>query len=123
MMGTFAATSFAAEQTWTGKISDSICGAKHEEAAEGRLTQQCVPVWQALSVTHPRREKVPGRSILILPYDLVGRRIEGVAFPKNLPRFVDAPKHCVRVGARKIYGGIGFAVPKESVDSEKPGLP
>ncbi len=25
----------AAEQTWTGKISDSACGAKHEEAAEG----------------------------------------------------------------------------------------
>jgi hypothetical protein len=32
----FGATSFAAEQTWTGKISDSICGAKHEEAAEGQ---------------------------------------------------------------------------------------
>jgi hypothetical protein len=32
----FAATSLAAEQTWTGKISDSICGAKHEEAAEGQ---------------------------------------------------------------------------------------
>ena len=28
--------SFAAEQTWTGKISDSACGAKHEEAAEGQ---------------------------------------------------------------------------------------
>jgi hypothetical protein len=25
----------AAEQTWTGKISDSACGKKHEEAAEG----------------------------------------------------------------------------------------
>ena len=25
----------AIEQTWTGQISDSICGAKHEEAAEG----------------------------------------------------------------------------------------
>ncbi len=25
----------AAEQTWTGVISDSACGAKHEEAAEG----------------------------------------------------------------------------------------
>jgi hypothetical protein len=24
----------AAEQTWTGQISDSLCGAKHEEAAE-----------------------------------------------------------------------------------------
>src|SRR3979490_1205107 len=25
----------AAEQTWTGNISDSACGKKHEEAAEG----------------------------------------------------------------------------------------
>jgi hypothetical protein len=41
--------SLAAEQTWTGKISDSACGAKHEEAAEGQgvmadrdCTQACV---------------------------------------------------------------------------------
>ena len=26
----------AAEQAWTGQISDSLCGAKHEEAAEGQ---------------------------------------------------------------------------------------
>ena len=26
----------AAEQTWTGQISDSLCKAKHEEAAEGQ---------------------------------------------------------------------------------------
>ena len=39
----------AAERTWTGKISDSACGAKHEEAAEGQgvmadrdCTQACV---------------------------------------------------------------------------------
>jgi hypothetical protein len=46
-----AAPSFplAAEQTWTGKISDSACGAKHEEAAEGQgvmadrdCTQACI---------------------------------------------------------------------------------
>ena len=43
------AGTFAAEQTWTGKISDSACGAKHEEAAEGQgvmadrdCTQACV---------------------------------------------------------------------------------
>jgi hypothetical protein len=43
------APSFAAEQTWSGKISDSACGAKHEEAAEGQgvmadreCTQACV---------------------------------------------------------------------------------
>ena len=43
------ADAFAAEQTWTGKISDSACGAKHEEAAEGQgvmadrdCTQACV---------------------------------------------------------------------------------
>jgi hypothetical protein len=39
----------AAEQTWTGKIADSACGAKHEEAAENEgvmpdrdCTQACV---------------------------------------------------------------------------------
>ena len=32
----FGAGPFAAEQTWTGQISDSACGAKHEEAAEGQ---------------------------------------------------------------------------------------
>jgi hypothetical protein len=26
----------AAEQTWAGQISDSLCGPKHEEAAEGQ---------------------------------------------------------------------------------------
>jgi len=41
--------SSAAEQTWSGKISDSACGAKHEEAAEGQgvmadrdCTQACI---------------------------------------------------------------------------------
>src|SRR5436853_3510925 len=39
----------AAEQTWTGSISDSACGKKHEEAAEGNgvmpdreCTQACI---------------------------------------------------------------------------------
>jgi hypothetical protein len=39
----------SAQQTWTGKIADSACGAKHEEAAEGQgvmpdrdCTQACV---------------------------------------------------------------------------------
>ena len=43
------AYSLAAEQTWSGKIADSACGAKHEEAAEGQgvmadrdCTQACV---------------------------------------------------------------------------------
>jgi hypothetical protein len=43
------AASLGAEQTWTGKIADSACGAKHEEAAEGQgvmpdrdCTQACV---------------------------------------------------------------------------------
>jgi hypothetical protein len=30
------AGAIAAEQTWSGKISDSACGAKHEEAAENQ---------------------------------------------------------------------------------------
>jgi hypothetical protein len=44
-----ANSAVAAEQTWTGQISDSACGAKHEEAAEGQgrmpdreCTQACV---------------------------------------------------------------------------------
>ena len=44
-----AAFPLAAEQTWSGKIADSACGAKHEEAAEGQgvmadreCTQACV---------------------------------------------------------------------------------
>jgi hypothetical protein len=32
----FTTVATAAEQTWTGQISDSACGAKHEEAAEGQ---------------------------------------------------------------------------------------
>jgi hypothetical protein len=31
-----ATTTFAAEQSWTGQISDSACNKKHEEAAEGQ---------------------------------------------------------------------------------------
>jgi hypothetical protein len=44
-----ATSALAAEQTWTGQISDSACGAKHEEAAEGQgkmpdrqCTEACV---------------------------------------------------------------------------------
>ena len=43
------AGAFAAEQTWTGTISDSACGVKHEEAVENEgvmadrdCTQACV---------------------------------------------------------------------------------
>jgi hypothetical protein len=32
MLGAMSA--FAADQTWTGKISDSMCGAKHKKVAE-----------------------------------------------------------------------------------------
>ena len=48
-MITAPAGTIAAEQTWSGKIADSACGAKHEEAAEGQgvmadreCTQACV---------------------------------------------------------------------------------
>src|SRR5262249_9062515 len=47
-----------------------------EEATEGRLADECVAVRQALRVAHARREEVPRRSILILPYDLVRGRID-----------------------------------------------
>ena len=43
------AAPFAGEQTWTGQISDSACGAKHEEIVEGQgkmpdraCTEACV---------------------------------------------------------------------------------
>jgi hypothetical protein len=46
---TAASAPSAAEQTWTGQISDSACGAKHEEVAEGQgklpdreCTEACV---------------------------------------------------------------------------------
>src|SRR6185295_9365349 len=45
----FTTIATAAEQTWTGQISDNACNAKHEEAAEGQgkmpdreCTQACV---------------------------------------------------------------------------------
>ena len=31
-----AGTALAGDQVWTGQITDSLCGAKHEEAAEGQ---------------------------------------------------------------------------------------
>src|SRR6516165_5194350 len=42
-----------------------------EEATEGRLGDQRVAVRQALSVAHARREEIPGRLVLVLPFDLV----------------------------------------------------
>src|ERR1035438_4180447 len=34
LLGLSAVTMFAADQTWTGKISDSMCGATHQSATE-----------------------------------------------------------------------------------------
>ena len=42
-----------------------------EEAAEGRLSNECIAVWEALGVAHARREKIPSRLILVLPDDQV----------------------------------------------------
>ena len=49
LLVTAPALPVAAQQTWSGKISDSACGAKHEEAAEGQgvmadrdCTQACI---------------------------------------------------------------------------------
>src|SRR5215475_13759014 len=42
-----------------------------EEAAEGGLGDQCIAVRQALSVAHARREEIPSRLVLVLPYNLV----------------------------------------------------
>src|SRR5262249_244121 len=46
-----------------------------EESAEGRLADEGVAVREALRVAHAWRKEIPCRSILILPGDLVGRRI------------------------------------------------
>src|SRR5262249_38648212 len=40
-----------------------------EEAAEGGLSDQCVAVRQPLSVAHARREEIPSRLVLVLPYN------------------------------------------------------
>ena len=42
-----------------------------EETAERGLSDQCVAVRQALSVAHARREKIPSRLVLVLPYNLI----------------------------------------------------
>src|SRR5262245_6426427 len=42
-----------------------------EETTEGGLSDQCVAVRQALSVAHARREEIPSRLVLVLPYNLV----------------------------------------------------
>src|SRR5262245_58944790 len=36
LVALFSGAPRAAEQTWKGQISDNLCGAKHEEAAEGQ---------------------------------------------------------------------------------------
>jgi hydrogenase maturation factor len=33
-LGVYSVTALAAEETWTGKISDSMCGASHKSAME-----------------------------------------------------------------------------------------
>ena len=38
-VGLAAGCGFAAEQTWTGKISDSMCGATHKKTAEHGTAQ------------------------------------------------------------------------------------
>ena len=49
LLGLSAPVSWAGQEAWTGTISDSACGKKHEEAAEGNgvmpdreCTQACV---------------------------------------------------------------------------------
>ena len=50
LMALAAAGSFAADETWTGKISDSMCGASHKSAAmhagknmtDRECAQECV---------------------------------------------------------------------------------
>ncbi len=36
------ASAFAADQTWTGKISDDMCGANHGGKPDRECTQSCV---------------------------------------------------------------------------------
>src|SRR5215471_1253527 len=60
-----------------------------EEPAERRLTEQCVAVGQALRIAHARREEVPRRSVLILPYDVVRRRVD-LDRPRKRHRVIEA---------------------------------
>jgi hypothetical protein len=59
-----------------------------EEATKGRLADQGIAVWQALSVAHAWREEVPNRSVLIRPYDLVRRRID-LDHPRKRHRVIE----------------------------------
>src|SRR5213592_1163349 len=77
-----SSTPFAAEQTWAGQISDSACGAKHEEAAEGQgkmpdreCTEACVrggslyvlvvdgKVYKIANQTHPDLKVHAGHTV------------------------------------------------------------
>jgi hypothetical protein len=60
-----------------------------EEAAEGRLSDQGIAIWQALSVSHARREKVPSRLVLIFSHDLVCGRID-LNHPQIQHRIIEA---------------------------------
>src|SRR5205807_8118358 len=42
-----------------------------EETAERRFSDQCIAVRQALRVAHSGRKEIPGRLVLVLPYNLV----------------------------------------------------
>jgi len=78
------ATTFAAEQTWSGQISDSLCGAKHESESIGEgnakisdqeCTVACVKggskyvlvsngkVYQIANQTHADLAKSAGRTV------------------------------------------------------------
>ena len=79
-----AGTMFAAEQTWNGQISDSLCGAKHESESigegNGKISDQectvaCVKggskyvlvssgkVYQIANQTHADLAKSAGRTV------------------------------------------------------------
>lgn len=77
-----AVTIAAAEQTWTGQISDSLCKMKHEEAAEGQgkmpddeCTRACIKggstyvfivdkkVYQIENQTNPDLDKHAGHTV------------------------------------------------------------
>src|SRR5262245_34952323 len=64
-----------------------------EEAAERGLSDQCVAVRQALSVAHARREEIPSRLVLVLPYNLVCGWIDLDHPPNTAPSHRDGEAH------------------------------
>jgi len=92
----------AAEQTWTGQISDSICKAKHESGAEGR---------EAGSPAECTKACAKGGSKYVL---LVGDKVYQIANQSN----ADLEKHAGETV--KLTGSLdGDAITVSKIETSK----